>query len=222
MTKLDQIENEESLIPKIYQIKIDSFEIFNHVNSLILDLLDNPDYSEYKTTYNNIKKELEKKFTSQENLKLLKNIQKSELICNKLLNKHYEIINQKIINKKYKSNNTDEYLNDYENFLNSYKNEAKGNNKLKCLINFLEINKPKYFKLLVYGVTETIESKDGQLNNENDEYLVKIEDVQEQHERKKREIKNLNAEIERIEEDIKRTISLEEGEQFPYQKKNSK
>ena len=56
MTKLDQIENEESLIPKIYQIKIDSFEIFNHVNSLILDLLDNPDYSEYKTTYNNIKK----------------------------------------------------------------------------------------------------------------------------------------------------------------------
>ncbi len=222
MTKLDQIENEESLIPKIYQIKIDSFEIFNHVNSLILDLLDNPDYSEYKTTYNNIKKELEKKFTSQENLKLLKNIQKSELICNKLLNKHYEIINQKIINKKYKSNNTDEYLNDYENFLNLYKNEAKGNNKLKCLINFLEINKPKYFKLLVYGVTETIESKDGQLNNENDEYLVKIEDVQEQLERKKREIKNLNAEIERIEEDIKRTISLEEGEQFPYQKKNSK
>ena len=128
-----------------------------------------PEYSEYKTSYNNIKAELDKKFTTQENPKLLKNIQKSELVCNELLNKYYEKINQKIINKKYNSNNADEFLRDYEDFLNSYKNEAKGNNKLKCLINFLEINKPKYFKYLVYGVTETLESKEGQLNEHNEE-----------------------------------------------------
>ena len=222
MTKLDKIENEESLIPKIYQIKIDSFGIFSQVNRLILDFLNNPENSEYKNTYNNIKKELESKFNSQENLKLLKNIQKSELICNELLNKHYETINQKIINKKYTGNNIDEYLKDYENFLNLYKEEGKGNSKLKCLINFLEINKSKYFKYLAFGVTETIESKDGQLNEQNDDYMQKIEDVRAQLERKKREIKNLNAEIEKIEEDIKKTQTLEEGSsEFPYQKKSS-
>ena len=221
ISKLDKIENEESLIPKIYQIKIDSFEIFSNVNALILDTINMPEYSEYKTSYNNIKAELDKKFTTQENLKLLKNIQKSELVCNELLNKYYEKINQKIINKKYNSNNTDEFLKDYEDFLNSYKNEAKGNNKLKCLINFLEINKPKYFKYLVYGVTETLESKEGQLNEHNEEYLQKIEDVHDQLERKKREIKNLNAEIERIEEDIKKIQSLEEEANDPFHKKAS-
>jgi hypothetical protein len=222
MSKLDQIENEESLIPKIYQIKIDSIEMFTHVNALILDLISMPEYSEYKTKYNNIKAELEKKFTTQENLKLLKNIQKSELVCNELLNKYYEKINQKIINRKYNGNNTDEFLKDYEEFLNSYKNEAKGNNKLKCLINFLEINKPKYFKYLVYGVTETIDSKEGQVNEHNEEYMQKIEDVHDQLERKKREIKNLNAEIERIEEDIKKVQSLEEETIEPIHKKGSK
>jgi hypothetical protein len=222
MSKLDQIENEESLIPKIYQIKIDSIEMFTHVNALILDLISMPEYSEYKTKYNNIKAELEKKFTTQENLKLLKNIQKSELACNELLNKYYEKINQKIINRKYNGNNTDEFMKDYEEFLNSYKNEAKGNNKLKCLINFLEINKPKYFKYLVYGVTETFESKEGQLNEHNEEYMQKIEDVHDQLERKKREIKNLNAEIERIEEDIKKVQSIEEDTIEPIHKKGSK
>ncbi len=95
-----------------------------------------PEYSEYKTTYNNIKAKLDKKFTTQENLKLLKNIQKSELVCNELLNKYYEKINQKIINKKYNSNNTDEFLKDYEDFINAYKKEAKGNNKIKMLNKF--------------------------------------------------------------------------------------
>jgi len=222
MTKLNQIENEESLIPKIYQIKIGSIEIFSQVNRLIFDFINNPENSEYKTKYNNIKNELESKFNSQENLKLLKNIQKSELICNELLNKHYEIINKKIINKKYNDNNTDEYLKDYENFLNLYKEQGKGDNKLKCLINFLEINKAKYFKYLAYGVTETIESKDGQLNEENDDYIHKIGDVRDQLERKKREIKNLNSEIGKIEEDIKKARTLEErSSEFPYQKKFS-
>ena len=55
MTKLNQIENEESLIPKIYQIKIGSIEIFSQVNRLIFDFINNPENSEYKTKYNNIK-----------------------------------------------------------------------------------------------------------------------------------------------------------------------
>ena len=71
-------------------------------------------------------------------------------------------------------------------------------------------------------MTETIESKKGQLNeHNNEEYLQKVEDVHDQLERKKREIKNLNAEIERIEEDIKKIQSLEEEANDPFHKKAS-
>ena len=157
MNKLDQIENEEYLIPKIYQIKIDSIEIFNHIYNLNHDLFNN---FQYKHMYNKIKSELE-------NQKLLDNLKKSEIFCNELLNKLYEEINRKMLDGKYNGNNTGEYMKDYEKFINGYKKKAKGNNKLKCLINFLEI-------------------------------------------------KNLNAEIDRVEEDIKKAKSLDEESGNPF------
>ena len=209
MNKLDQIENEENLIPKIYQIKIDSIEIFNHIYNLSHDLFNN---YQYKHMYNKAKSELEKKFTELENQKLLENLNKSEKFCNELLNNLYEEINRKILDGKYNINNTGEYMKDYEKFINEYKKESKGNNKLKCLINFLEIKKPMYFKyLLGYNTLEhdndTIE---GQVISKNEENCKKIEDIRNKLERKKREIKNLNAEIDRVEEDIKKAKSLDE------------
>jgi hypothetical protein len=209
MNKLDQIENEEYLIPKIYQIKIDSIEIFNHIYNLNHVLFNN---FQYKYMYNKAKSELEKKFTELENQKLLENLNKSETFCNKLLNDLYEEINRKMLDGKYNVNNTGEYMKDYEKFINEYKKESKGNNKLKCLINFLEIKKPMYFKyLLGYNTLEhdndTIE---GQVISKNEENCKKIEDIRNKLDRKKREIKNLNAEIDRVEEDIKKAKSLDE------------
>ena len=208
MLKLNEIENEEKLIPKIYKIKIDSYEKFNNINYLIHDIFNKPEYKDYRDLYNSIKRELERKFTEQENLKIVKNLHQSELNCNELLNTLYEDINQKIIKGKYNGSNTDEYINDYEQFLNNYKNEAKGNNKLKCLINFLELNKPKYFKSLVEGGNEyRIESQE---NQKNEETIKNIEEIKEKLERKKREIKHLKSEMDRIEEEIKKAQSLDE------------
>ena len=220
INKLDQIENEEYLIPKIYQIKIDSIEIFNHIYNLNHDLFNN---YQYKHMYNKVKSELEKKFTELENQKMLENLNKSEKFCNELLNDLYEEINRKMLDGKYNGNNTGEYMKDYEKFINEYKKKAKGNNKLKCLINFLEIKKPVYFKcLLGYNTLEyendTIE---GQNYSKNEENCKKIEDIRNKLDRKKREIKNLNAEIDRVEEDIKKAKSLdEESSSHPF--KNSK
>jgi hypothetical protein len=212
MRKLEQIENEENLIAKIYQIKIDSMEKFNFIHFLIQNLKNRPEYKDYKALYNDIKSELDTKFTEQENLKILKNLQNGELICNELLNKYYEKINEKIINRKYNENNTDEYLKDYESFLNNYKNEAKGNNKLKCLINFLEINKPQYFKCLKEGGADiNNEDEEGLLNKEKEGKSKEIEEIHNKIERKKREIKNLKAEMDRIEEEIQKAQSLDEG-----------
>ena len=173
--------------------------------------------------YNKVKSELEKKFTELENQKLLENLKKSEVFCNELLNNLYEEINRKIIDGKYNGNNTGEYMKDYEKFINEYKKEAKGNNKLKCLINFLEIKKPIYFKcLLGYNTLEyendTIE---GQINSKNEENFKNIEDIRNKLNRKKREIINLNSEIDRVEEDIKKAKSLdEESSGHPF--KNTK
>jgi len=210
--KLEKIENEENLIAKIYQIKIDSMEKFNFINFLIQNLKNRPEYKDYKTLYNKVKSELDTKFTEQENLKILKNLQNGELNCNELLNKYYEKINQKIVNRKYNLNSTNEYLKDYESFLNNYKNEAKGNNKLKCLINFLEINNPRYFKCIIEGGDEIkSEAQEGIINDEKEEKHKKVEEIRNKLEGKKREIKNLKAEMDRIEEQIQKVQSLDEN-----------
>ena len=162
-----------------------------------------------------------------ENQKLQENAINSMQLCQQLLTKHYSTINQKISSGQYTGNNTDEYLKDYEIFINGNKSEAKGNYKLKCLIDFL-VNKPNYFKYLINSIEKENQSKiinvnkmleDSkkrknqqeaqyrQLNEQTEEKNKKVEDICSQIERKKREIKSLNAEIERMEEEIKKAQS---------------
>jgi len=167
-----------------------------------------------------------------ENQKLQENSNNSMQLCQQLLTKHYSIINQKISSGQYTGNNTDEYLKDYETFINGYKSEAKGNYKLKCLIDFLEVNKPNYFKCLINSIEKENQSKimnankmleDSkkrknqqeaqyrQLNEQTEEKNKKVEDICSQIERKKREIKSLNAEIERMEEEIKKAQAQDDN-----------
>jgi hypothetical protein len=93
-----------------------------------------------------------------ENQKLQENAINSMQLCQQLLTKHYSTINQKISSGQYTGNNTDEYLKDYEIFINGNKSEAKGNYKLKCLIDFL-VNKPNYFKYLINSIEKENQSK---------------------------------------------------------------
>jgi hypothetical protein len=228
INKLNKCDNEENLIANIYQSKINAIEKFNDIYNLNIDTFNNP---EYRTWYTKSKTELERKFMEIENQKLLENSQNSDKICQQLLNKHYAVINQKITNGQYNGNNTDEYLKDYETFINGYKSEAKGNNKLKCLIDFLEVNKPNYFKSLVSSIEKENqgllldankkledskkrrkqqEEQYKQMNEQTEEKNKKVEDISSQIERKKREIKNLNSEIERVEEEIKKAQAQED------------
>jgi hypothetical protein len=227
--KMNNVENEDILIEKIYQSKINAVEKFNEVYNLNIDTFNNP---EYKTWYTKTKNDLEKKFMEIENQKLQDNANKSVQLCQQLLNKHYSIINQKISSGQYNGNNTEEYLKDYETFINGYKSEAKGNGKLKCLISFLEVNKPNYIKCLVGSIEKENqgllldankkledskkrrkeqEEQYKQLNDKTEENSKKVEDISSQIERKKREIKNLNSEIERVEEEIQKAQSNEDG-----------
>ena len=229
INKLNQIDNEENLISKIYESKINAVEKFNDIYNLNIDTFNNP---EYKTWYMKEKTDLERKFMEIENQKLDENSKNSDNYCQQLLNKHYAVINQKIMNNQYNGNNIDEYLKDYENFINGYKTEARGNNKLKCLIDFLEVNKSKYFKSLVGSIEKENEEliidankkledskkrrkeqeeKYKQLNDKTEENNKRVEDISSQIEKKKREIKNLNSEIERVEEEIKKAQSSDDA-----------
>ena len=237
--KINQIDSEENVISKIYQIKIKAIERFNEIYNLNIDTFNNP---EYKTWYTRTKTELEKKFLEFENQKLQENANNSDKICQQLLNKYYSVINQKVNNGQYNGNNIDEYLKDYENFINSYKKDAKGNNKLKCLIDFLEINKPKYFQSLVDNIEKENqgllldankkledskkkrkeqEEKYRQLNDKTEENNKRVEEISSKIEKKKREIQNLNSEINRVEEEINKVKSQDEtGSNQPFQKNN--
>ena len=179
-------------------------ETYNFAKSLNFKVFNKLEYMEYNASFNTIKKDLEKKFKELENNKIIENLNKSELICNELLNKHFATINKKIMNEEYNKDNTDEFMNDYKSFLDSYEKEAKGNNKIKCLINFLEINKPKYFNCLLFNEKKSnTNNKDTFDNNEN------IEEMKIKLNRKKRAVENLKIEIKKIEEDIKKFQTLE-------------
>ena len=200
-------DNEEILIPKIYNIKSKSIEIYNYIQSLNYKVFNKPEYKEYKSTFISIRKELEKKFTELENKKLLENIKKTELICKELLNKHYETIHKKISNDEYNKQNTEEFIKDYTKFLNSYEKEAKGNNKIKILIEFLDVNKPQYFNHLIYSKQKNIKENYDTFDNEEN-----IEENKIKLNRKKREIENYKNEIKRIEDYIKKAQSLKIGD----------
>lgn len=206
-----EISNEEYLIPKIYDTKLKAIEIYNYIQSLNYKAFNKEEYKEYKSSFDLIKKELEKKFTELENKKLIENLKKSELICNQILNKHYEKINNKIINDEYKDN-TEEFMEDYKNFLYTYEKEAKGNNKIKCLINFLEINQPKTFKSLLYN-----EKKINKDDKDTFEHEENIEEIMIKLNRKNRELDNLKNEIKKVEDDIKKAQNFgnASAKQFP-------
>ena len=51
--KINNVENDDNLIAKIYQCKINSMEIFNEVFNLNIDTFNNP---EYKSWYTKTKK----------------------------------------------------------------------------------------------------------------------------------------------------------------------
>ena len=195
-----EIDNEEFLIPKIYDIKLKAIEIFNYAKSLNYKVFNKLEYKEYNSSFNTIKKDLEKKFKELENKKLIENHNKSELICNELLNKYYDTINKKIMNEEYNKENTDEFMKDYKTFLEAYEKEAKGNNKIKCLINFLEIHKPQYFNCLLY---------DNKINKDSFDNEENIEEIKIKLNRKKRSIDNLKKDIKKIEDEIKKIHTLE-------------
>ena len=103
-------------------------------------------------------------------------------------------------------------MNDYKTFLTAYEKEAKGNNKIKCLINFLEINKPKYFKSLLFNENKKKENKNF------DEEEEDIEEIKIKLNRKKRDIEHLKEDIARVEDDIKKAQKFGEkfsSKQFP-------
>ena len=106
------------------------------------------------------------------------------------------------MNEEYNKDNTGEFMNDYKSFLDAYEKEAKGNNKIKCLINFLIIHKPQYFNCLLYN-NQNILKKDTFDNEEN------IEEIKIKLNRKKRSIDNLKKDIKKIEDDIKKIQTLE-------------
>ena len=212
LNKLEN-DNEEYLIPKIYEIKIKSIEIYNQTENFNYKVFNNDKYGEYKLSFITMKKDLENKFTELEDKKLIENLKKSEIMCNELLNKYYETINQKIIKMKYNKTNTEQYMKDYQEFINAYEKKAKGNNKIKCLINFLEIHNPKYFKSLLFK--ENKKSKDNTIISKNDE---DYEEIKDELNSKKREIEILKDKIERIKDEINKMQLLENEIDFKQYK----
>ena len=162
------------------------------------------------------------------------NLESNNLYNKQILNESYKNIKNKLNEKYYNSSNINEYLKDYEDFINEYNKKGLGNNKLKILIDFITENKPDFIQKFMNELEnenveklkevnkkleennelkQNAEEEFKNLNDKTEENSKKIEDLNSAIEKKKRQIKTLNEDIEKIENDMKierkKNVSIE-------------
>jgi DNA repair exonuclease SbcCD ATPase subunit len=214
--------NEEELIKSLYNFKVDAMDKLNDIFKINVDTFNN---NEYLSWFNEVKRELEEKIEENEEKKININNETINQFNKKLLNENYQTIKDKVNKKYYNSSNINEYLKDYEDFINEYNKKGLGNNKLKILIDFITENKPDFIQKFMNELEnenveklkevnkkleennelkKNAEEEFKELNDKTDENSKKIEDLNSAIEKKKRQIKTLNEEIERVENDMKK------------------
>ena len=224
---ISEICDTEELIKTIFQFKLDAISLYNEIFKTHPDTFNN---TEYLSWYNDAKREIEDKMDNSEMNKIDEINTKANLLCKDILNREYEQIQNKISNGVYNSKNCEEYIKDYEQFINAYNEQAKGDNKLKIFIDFISEKKSEFIKSFTANLNVENKAKMEELNkklaesneakkraeeefrNVNDkteENSKKIDDLNSEIEKKKREIKNLNEQIEGIEEEIKKERAME-------------
>ena len=223
--------NDEELIKSLYNFKVESIEKLNDIFRINVDTFNN---NEYLSWFNEAKRELEENFEEQEEKRINLNNETNNQFNKKLLNEIYQTIKDKINGKYYNSTNINEYLKDYEDFINEFNKKGVGNNKLKILIDFINENKPDFIHKFTNQLNNENEEKLKEvnkkleennelkqnaeeefknLNDKTEENSKKIEDLNSAIEKKKRQIKTLNEDIEKIENDMKierkKNVSIE-------------
>lgn len=210
------------LIQTLFKLKVTAMESFSDIFKKHPDTFGN---TEYLSWYNDAKRDIESKIDEMEEQKINSNNEASSTANRELLDNAYQTIQNKLNNNEYTSTNCDEYLKDYDKFLNAYNDESTGDTKLEALIEFLSEKKGEMIKNFVDNmekenkekITEMnmklqktkqnkqeAEDKYRDINDKTEENSKKIDDLNSAIEKKKREIKRLNEEIEKIEQDIKR------------------
>jgi hypothetical protein len=111
------VYEQEELIKKLFNIKLESMTIFNKIFNFNQDTFNN---SQYMVKYNEYKRNLETEFSKYEGIALEKNKGKCSERCNELLKICYEGIYEKSKDNKYSSTNCEEYLKDHEKFFIFY------------------------------------------------------------------------------------------------------
>ena len=213
--------NDEELIKSLYSFKIDSMDKLNDIFRINVDTFNN---NEYLSWFNETKREIEEYIEEHEEKRINLNNETNNQFNKKLLNENYQTIKDKVNGKYYNSSNIDEYLKDYEDFINEYNKKGIGNNKLKLLIDFIDENKPDFIQKFINQLTNENEEKLKEvnkkleennelkknaeeefkdLNDKTEQNSKKIEDLNSAIEKKKRQIKTLNEDIEKVENDMK-------------------
>ena len=226
--KIDAVQEEDDLIKILFECKMKAIEKYNEIFKANPDAFNNPEYLSWN---NQAKGEIEEEIGEMERKKLQQNASEGKNLCKNLSVKEYEKINEKIEGNLYNSQNCDEYLKDYENFINNYNQKAKGPNKLNILIDYLYEKKIAFLDSFINNLEK--ENKDkiaaaskkleesnkmkrkaeeefNNLNDKTEENSKVIDDLNSNIQKKKREIKNLYEQIEQVEEEIRKARNEDE------------
>ena len=149
------------LIQTLFKMKVSAMESFAEIFKKHPDTFGN---TEYLSWYNDAKRDIESKIDEMEEQKINSNNEASSSANKELLERAYQTIQNKLNNNEYTSTSCDEYLKDYDKFLNSYNNESIGDTKLEALIEFLSEKKGEMIKNFVDNMEKENKEKITEMN----------------------------------------------------------
>jgi len=178
----------EEVVRRLYDFKLETMMRFNEIFNFDQDTFSN---SQYLAKYNEKKRVLEAEISKLESKVMDKNLNKSSLYCENLLQESYKVIDEKISSSYYNLKTCDEYLKDQEKFLNNYTNNSKGPQKVKDLVEFIAEKKPLFIKAFIAAIQK-----------ENNEKLDKLKSTLFSYENAKKETIEKNSQYSDIAENL--------------------
>jgi hypothetical protein len=176
LINLQDINNEEEFYKNLCDIKLKCINEFNEIIGKFPNEFENKEnFNLFDKTLN----EIENIMNSSE--KILKAQQEENIkdFNENLLNNEYNKIQNKINNNYYNSSNVNEFIKDYETFLNNYNNKSSSNEKkMNILLDFLMEKKVEFLISFLNNLFKEnkmkLKEKNEKLENINN--LMKIKD----------------------------------------------
>ena len=177
--RLKELQDQEDIIRQLYSFKIESMLIFDKLYYINQETFCN---QEYMNMYEETKNKLEKEIKTIEDKAITQNSDKCCTFCKDLLKSLYKgvkfflnQIDKKFFDNFYKNKTVEDYIADFNELFEGYRDKSKGSLKTELLVDFL-IEKEK--ANIEYFIKSMKSEADGKIQKYDRDIITLDEHIQ--------------------------------------------